>query len=127
MTEGLLEVRDLKVEYRTPKGPALAVDGVSFRLAKGGRMGLVGESGSGKSTTVLALMRLLRGGRIEAETLALDGRDLTGLSDEAFRRLRFAGMSMVPQGAMSSLNPVLRIRDLSFCFIREIIFSKQVV
>ncbi|MSU90850.1 ATP-binding cassette domain-containing protein [Rhodobacteraceae bacterium 2CG4] len=107
----LLDVRNLSVEYVTPKGPAYAVNDVSFSLKKGGRLGLVGESGSGKSTTVLALMRLLRGGRIEADGIDLDGRELTGLSDPAYRKLRFADMAMVPQGAMSSLNPVLRISE----------------
>lgn len=107
----LLSVDNLSVEYRTPKGPAYAVNDVSFALEKGGRMGLVGESGSGKSTTVLALMRLLRGGRIEADAIRLDGRELTGLKAEDYRRLRFADMAMVPQGAMSSLNPVLRISE----------------
>ena len=106
-----LAVDNLSVEYRTPNGPAYAVNDVSFALERGGRMGLVGESGSGKSTTVLALMRLLRGGRIEADGITLAGRELTGLGAEAYRRLRFAEMAMVPQGAMSSLNPVLRIAE----------------
>jgi peptide/nickel transport system ATP-binding protein len=107
----LLSVKDLSVEYRTSRGPALAVDDVSFALEKGRRLGLVGESGSGKSTTILALMRLLRGGRIARGRIMLSGRDLTTVRDRAFRSLRFSEMSMVPQGAMSSLNPVLRISE----------------
>ena len=111
MTETLLDVRNLSVEYRTAKGPGYAVNEASFSVAKGGRLGLVGESGSGKSTTVLALMRLLRGGRIRADRIRLSGRELTSVGDAAYRSLRAAEMAMVPQGAMSSLNPVLRISE----------------
>lgn len=107
----LLDVKKLSVEYLTPAGPAHAVNDVSFTLEKGRRLGLVGESGSGKSTTVLALMRLLRGGRIKADSITLDGRDLLAVDDAAYRRLRFSDVAMVPQGAMSSLNPVLRIAE----------------
>ncbi len=107
----LLEIDNLSVRYGTPAGPAYAVNDLTVSLRQGGRLGLVGESGSGKSTTILALMRLLRGGEIEADGITLAGRDLTALDDRAYRRLRFAEMSMVPQGAMSSLNPVLRISE----------------
>ncbi|WP_028035789.1 ABC transporter ATP-binding protein [Chelativorans sp. J32] len=111
MSQPVLDVRDLIVEYKTPKGPARAVNEVSFSLRAGERFGLVGESGSGKSTTVLALMRMLRGGRIAAGEIRLNGVDLAQISEPAMRRVRFAEMSLVPQGAMSSLNPVLRIGD----------------
>ena len=111
MTAPVLEVSGLGVEYRTPLGPAFAVTDVSFSVAPGKRLGLVGESGSGKSTTVLALMRLLRHGRIAAGTALLDGLDLTQLNEAEMRKTRFARMSLVPQGAMSSLNPVLRISE----------------
>lgn len=107
----LLKFEHLNVAYATPRGPALAVDDVSFSLPAGGRLGLVGESGSGKSTTILALTRLLRGGTLSAQRLSLDGQDLLDLGPEAFRKLRGAEMAMVPQGAMSSLNPVLRIHE----------------
>jgi peptide/nickel transport system ATP-binding protein len=106
----VLEVADLSVRYRTPVGPAYAVDGIGFNLMPRERMGLVGESGSGKSTTVLALMRMIRPpGEISAGHVRLEGRDVLALSEEDLRRTRFARMSLVPQGAMSSLNPVLPI------------------
>ena len=107
----VLDVRNLTVEYRTPKGPFHAVNDVSFSLEPGERFGLVGESGSGKSTTILALMRMLRGGQVTGGSMHLNGRDLLAVSDRDYRELRFAEMSLVPQGAMSSLNPVLRIRE----------------
>jgi ABC-type glutathione transport system ATPase component len=111
MNPPVLEVRNLSVEYRTAAGPFRAVDDVSFSLAAGERFGLVGESGSGKSTTILALMRMLRGGLVTGGSILLDGRDLSGLTDQQYRTVRFAEMSLVPQGAMSSLNPVLRIGE----------------
>jgi peptide/nickel transport system ATP-binding protein len=110
--EPALDVAGLSVRYRTAEGPALAVDDVSFRLMPRERFGLVGESGSGKSTTVLALMRMIRPpGEIAAGRLLLGGRDVLAMSTEELRRTRFAAMSLVPQGAMSSLNPVLPIRS----------------
>jgi ABC-type glutathione transport system ATPase component len=111
MTVPVLEVENLCVDFRTPKGLFRAVDDVSFSIAPGERFGLVGESGSGKSTTVLALMRMLRGGMVSGGKMRLNGRDLGGLSEREYRAVRFAEMSLVPQGAMSSLNPVLRISE----------------
>lgn len=105
----VLDIRNLTVEYRTPRGPFHAVRDVSFSLEAGERFGLVGESGSGKSTTILALMRMLRGGTITGGQLLLNGKDLAQVPDTRYRSIRFAEMSLVPQGAMSSLNPVLNI------------------
>ena len=108
----VLTVRDLRVEFQTSAGPVRAVAGVSFSLSPGERLGLVGESGSGKSTTILALLRLIRlPGRITGGDVRLDGVDLLGASPDRLRELRFSRMSLIPQGAMSSLNPVLKVRD----------------
>ena len=107
-----LQVEDLRVYYYTPAGPVRAVDGVSFPLGQGGRLGLVGESGSGKSTTALAIMRLIKPpGLIEGGQVLLGDRNLLELSDEAMRKVRFDQISLIPQGAMNSLNPVMRVRD----------------
>ncbi|MCL4499966.1 MAG: ABC transporter ATP-binding protein, partial [Chloroflexi bacterium] len=76
------------------------------------RFGLVGESGSGKSTIALALMRMIKApGRIEMGEIILDGQDLLKLNDEEMRQVRLAALAMIPQGAMNSLNPVLRVRN----------------
>jgi oligopeptide/dipeptide ABC transporter ATP-binding protein len=89
-----------------------AVDGVSFSLRPEERFGLVGESGSGKTTIALALMRLIRPpGRIEGGFVDLVGVELLSVTDEHMRRLRLAAIAMVAQGAMNSLNPVLRVRE----------------
>jgi oligopeptide/dipeptide ABC transporter ATP-binding protein len=110
--EVLLEVRDLHVHYHTSRGAVQAVNGVSFDIQEGGRLGLVGESGSGKSTIALSLLRLIRPpGRIESGSIRLDGVDLLALSEEEMRRARLAKVALVAQGAMNSLNPVLRIRE----------------
>jgi peptide/nickel transport system ATP-binding protein len=108
----VLDVRDLHVSYFTSRGAVRAVNGVSFSLARGETLGLVGESGSGKSTIALALLRLIKPpGRIVRGQVLLDGRDLLALDGEAMRLARLGEIAMVAQGAMNSLNPVMRIRD----------------
>ena len=107
---GVLQVEDLRVQYGTPSGPVKAVDGVTFTLRPGERFGLVGESGSGKTTTAFALMRLIEPpGEITGGRALLDGVDMLELSDEEMRQARFAQIALIPQGAMNSLNPVMRI------------------
>ena len=109
----LLEVRDLSTYYHTPRGPVKAVDEVSFTLYPGQRFGLIGESGSGKSTIALSLLRLIRPpGKVEHGEALLDGVDLLSLSDEEMRQKRLAEIALVSQGAMNSLNPVIRVRNL---------------
>jgi peptide/nickel transport system ATP-binding protein len=109
----LLEVRELTVEYSTRSGPLRAVDGVSFDLHEGRALGIIGESGSGKTSLALTLMRLLpRNATLIDGRMRLDGMDLGALSDDAFRRtVRWSRMAMVFQGAMHSLNPVIRVGE----------------
>jgi oligopeptide/dipeptide ABC transporter ATP-binding protein len=108
----VLSVRDLRVYYHTPRGAVRAVDGVTFDIKAGERLGLVGESGSGKTTIALALMQLIRPpGRIEGGEVLVDGVDLLKLNAEQMRQHRLAVIAMVAQGAMNSLNPVIRVRD----------------
>lgn len=107
----ILRIRDLQVHYETRHGVVKAVDRLSLSLYAGERFGLVGESGSGKSTTVLALLRMIpRPGQIVGGEVILDGVHVMALSEEAMRTVRLARMSLVPQGAMNALNPVMRIR-----------------
>ncbi|MBM4437333.1 MAG: ABC transporter ATP-binding protein [Actinobacteria bacterium] len=111
--EPVLQVADLQVYYDTPRGVVKAVDGVSFEMLPGERLGLVGESGSGKSTLALALMRLHKPpARIVGGTALLAERgDLLSLCEEETERVRLADIALVPQGAMNSLNPVMRVRE----------------
>ncbi len=106
----VLEVNDLHVSYYTDAGRADALDGVSLSLNAGEKLGLVGESGSGKSTMALAMMRMIKPpGRIEGGQVIVDGTDLMALSDEEMLKARLSKIAYIPQGAMNSLNPVLRI------------------
>jgi peptide/nickel transport system ATP-binding protein len=108
----VLDVRDLRVSYRTPAGAVRAVNGVSFSVRRGERLGLVGESGSGKTTTALSLMRLLQEPAvIEGGQVLLDGVDLLRLSEEEMRLARFADIALIPQGAMNSLNPMMKVGE----------------
>ena len=108
----LLEVNHLRVHYHTPRGPVKAVDGVHLALQPRERLGLMGESGSGKSTAALSLMRLIKPpGRIESGEVRLDGLDIMSLSPAQMRQVRLAQVALISQGAMNSLNPVMRIRD----------------
>ncbi|MGH2534485.1 MAG: ABC transporter ATP-binding protein [Thermomicrobiales bacterium] len=106
-----LHVDDLRVYFDTPRGPVKAVDGVTFTLAPGERFGLVGESGSGKSTIALALLRMIKPpGRVISGRIALGADNLMALSEPEMRGVRMAEVAFIPQGAMSSLNPVARIK-----------------
>jgi peptide/nickel transport system ATP-binding protein len=103
-------VKDLHVSYYTDAGRAKALDGVSLVLNAGEKLGLVGESGAGKSTMALAMTRMIKPpGRIEAGQVIVDGTDLLALSDKEMLKARLSKIAYIPQGAMNSLNPVLRI------------------
>ena len=108
--EVVLDVRNLKVYYSTPTGDVRAVDDVSFKVYKGEILGLVGESGCGKTTTAMAILRMVQPpGGIVGGQIMLDGIDLVPLGDSALRDVRWNTLALVPQGAMNSLNPVMRI------------------
>jgi len=108
----VLRVEGLRVAYAHAHGAVRAVDDVSFSLRPHERFGLAGESGSGKSTMALSILRMIKPpGRIEGGEVWLQDTELSKLAPDAIRRLRLAGIAMVPQGSMNSLNPVVRIRD----------------
>ena len=106
----LLEVKDLRVGFPIAGRMVEVVRGVSFTLEPGEALGLVGESGSGKSQTALAILRLLKPpGRILGGSVRFEGQDLVGASETEMARLRGAGVSMVFQDALASLNPAFTI------------------
>ncbi len=112
VSDHVLVVKDLNVYYDTAKGPAKAVNDVSFSLRPGERLGLIGESGSGKTTVATALLRLTRApGRIASGGVVLDGKDIMTLSPRELRETRLRDIALIPQGAMSSLNPVMRLEE----------------
>jgi peptide/nickel transport system ATP-binding protein len=110
MAEPLLSCEALSVDYGTGDLRLRAVDDVSFHIGRGEAFGLVGESGCGKSTVALAIMRYLgRTGRVSAGTIRFDGTDMASLPESKLRALRGAGVAMVYQDPLSSLNPVMTV------------------
>lgn len=130
--EPILDIRNLYVEYLTPRGPVQAVDGVSFSIGRGEVFGLAGESGCGKSTIAHTILRVLRppavvtGGQIlykGVDVLEMGEEDLQTYRGQytaqgagqatqyTLESFRWAEVAMVFQSAMNSLNPVVRISD----------------
>ena len=105
-----LEVRNLRISFRTNNGTVKAVRDIDFTLDQGQTLAIVGESGSGKSVTARAIMGILAGNAIvEAGEIFYDGMDLLKLSEEEFHLLRGNRVAMIFQDPMSSLNPVMTI------------------
>jgi peptide/nickel transport system ATP-binding protein len=108
--DAVLDVTDLRVEFRTDEGRVQAVRGVSYQLHRGEVLGIVGESGSGKSVTSLAVMGLLPGSARVSGSVRFGGpsgsTELLGASDKELSRVRGQGISMIFQDPMTSLNPV---------------------
>jgi len=113
MTARLLCVEDLRLYFRTARGPVQAVDGVGFELRRNRALVVLGESGCGKSSLARAILRLLpRNVHTYSGRVFLNETDVMGLSEERFRReVRWAQMALVPQAAMNSLNPVIRVGE----------------
>ncbi len=107
----MLDVRDLKTYFHTREGIVRAVDGVSFRVAKGQTVGIVGESGSGKSVACYSLLGLIPSppGKVEGGEAWFDGRDLLAMREDELRHVRGKRISMVFQDPMTSLNPYLKV------------------
>ena len=118
--EKLLDIRGLEVHFETRRGIARAVNDVDLTLYRGERFGLVGESGSGKTTMILALLRMIKTpGYIAGGRALMDDIDLLQLDPEEVRQMRLSRVAMVPQGAMNSLNPVVRIGKQMILTMRE--------
>lgn len=108
--ETKLQVKDLRVSFRTTNGKVQAVRGINFDLATGETLAIVGESGSGKSVTSKAILGILAGNSIiEGGEIIYDGKDLLKISEEDFHRLRGDKIAMIFQDPMSSLNPIVKI------------------
>jgi peptide/nickel transport system ATP-binding protein/oligopeptide transport system ATP-binding protein len=107
-SDPLLSIRNLTVEFSTPRGALLANNRVSLEVGSGETLGIVGESGSGKSVLCRAVLRLLPSppARVEADAILFEGRDLAKLSNADMRAVRGNDIAMVFQNPMSSLNPV---------------------
>ncbi|MFZ1170176.1 MAG: ATP-binding cassette domain-containing protein, partial [Bradyrhizobium sp.] len=112
MSEPVLSVRNLRVEFATRHSVLHAIDGISFDIAKGEVLGVVGESGAGKSVTGLAVIGLIdRPGRIAGGEIYLSGSRIDNLPPEQMRRIRGKRIGMIFQDPLTSLNPLYRIGD----------------
>ncbi len=111
MGEYLLEVQDLKTYFRVKAGRVRAVDGVSFSVKPGERIGIVGESGCGKSVTALSIMRLLpaRVGEQAGGSILFEDEDLLGLPESTMRKIRGGKIGMIFQDPMACLNPTMTV------------------
>ena len=107
----LLSIRDLHVTFRTDDGPVEAVKGIDLDIRAGEVLALVGESGSGKSVTAMSILQLLPSTATRTGTIALDGRELTALSEAQMNDVRGREISMIFQEPMTALNPSMRIGD----------------
>ena len=105
----LLDVRDVTTSFRTERGVATAVDGVSLTLERGRTLGIVGESGSGKSVLSRSIMGLLPAGAQRSGQVFFEGKEITGLDDSQYRELWGDEMAMIFQDPMTALNPVMKI------------------
>jgi peptide/nickel transport system ATP-binding protein len=117
-----LAVHDLRVHYRTLRGDVKALDGVTFGVEDGEIMGLAGESGCGKTTLGKSLIRLDGRMRLVGGTVELDAADLPIGNDRAMDAFRFSEVSIVPQYAMSALNPIRKVGRM----ISEVLDSRGV-
>ncbi|HVV41755.1 MAG TPA: ABC transporter ATP-binding protein [Nitrobacter sp.] len=112
MTEPVLSVQNLRVEFATRRGVLRAIDGISFDIARGEVLGVVGESGAGKSVTGNAVIGLIDPpGRIAGGEIRLSGQRIDNLAPEALRRIRGKRIGMIFQDPLTSLNPLYRIGD----------------
>lgn len=111
MSDNLLEIKNLHIEFRTFDGVVKAINGMSFNVPHGKTIGLVGETGAGKTTTALAVMGLVPSppGVITSGEILFDGEDLLKMNELKLRNMRGDQMAMIFQNPMTSLNPVYRI------------------
>ena len=122
----ILEVKNLKMYYRTKTGTVRAVEDVSFTVNEGETFGLVGESGCGKSATCRTISRLLpETAKVMNGSVEFEGRDLTKLSEKEMTKVRGEGISMIFQEPMTALNPVLTIQQQLYETLKRQKLSKE--
>jgi peptide/nickel transport system ATP-binding protein len=108
----VLEVNDLSVHYFTPTGAVIAANHVNLYVKPGEIVGLVGESGCGKTTVAMSILQMVQApGKIVGGEVLINGKNIVGLSEPELRKIRWNQLSLIPQGAMNSLNPVTKIKE----------------
>lgn len=113
MSEKLLEIKNLNVQFKLHEGTVYAVNGVSLDIARGETLGLVGETGAGKTTTALSILRLIQSppGEIASGEIHFDGKNLLSLEEQEMRKIRGKQISMIFQDPMTALNPIFKVED----------------
>ncbi len=120
MNNTILDVQNIRTSFFTHMGEVQAVRGLSFSMQKGDILGIVGESGSGKSVSALSIMKLIdHPGRIKEGSITFNGRDLTNLTHRQMSDIRGNEMAMIFQDPMTSLNPVISIKNQMIEVIRR--------
>ncbi|MBD9510788.1 ABC transporter ATP-binding protein [Ensifer sp. ENS10] len=120
MSDALLQIRNLNVDYLLDDGAFRAVNDVSFEVRRGELFGLAGESGCGKSTIAYAITRLSKAPAwVAGGEILLDGQDLLKMPESALQNVRWRRIGMVFQSAMNSLNPLMRVEAQFFDVLRK--------
>lgn len=127
MSKNILEINNLKTVFKSRGQEVQAVRGVSFSVGESEIVGLVGESGSGKSVTMKAVLGILpENAEISSDSMKLNGTELSGLSEEEYRKLRGKDMTMIFQDPMTALNPLLKVgKQLEEVILRHSKCSKE--
>lgn len=108
----VLDINDLNVHYLTPRGAVIAANAVNLYVKQGEIVGLVGESGCGKTTVAMSILQMVQPpGRIMGGEILLNGENIVNLTERELRKIRWRQLALIPQGAMNSLNPVIKIRE----------------